>query len=43
MFAAPLEACVPSCAPLCEFCMRMINWPKAAGKGIRDGSDFTCC
>ena len=43
VFAAPFEACVPQCAPLLEFCMKLIVWPKAAGKGIVAGTDFTCC
>ena len=43
IFAAPFEACVPACAPVLEFCMRMIVWPKAAGKGIIAGTEITFC
>ena len=39
---APFEPCISACSQIQELLMKGIQWPKALGKAIMDGSDKMC-
>ena len=43
VLVAPFEACIPACAPVLEFSMKLLVWSKTAGKGIAAGTEITFC